>query len=346
MKQFGNAIIKILKYIGQAIKLVFVFIINFLSFIINNTFGLIFSKKMTPFNNPKQNDEDFPNLKIFRNTVLIILLLAIIFSFQLIYKYTLGLLFTFTFEGIGKILGVIFGSQNIYSAVLIEYGSYFSTGIGYTLYLSLIGTTIGFILSLGVGLVLTFKSNALDSKFITYVKKISKAIARTYVTIMRGTPMMVQAMIVFFGILGPLHWEPASAGLIVVSLNTTAYLAEVVRGAIESIDKGQSEGALSLGLNTFQTMIYVVFPQAVKNSMASIGNEFVINIKDTSVFTLIGVMDLFYFAKKADAGYVKPFEIYILIALIYLFLTSMLTLILRAVEKKTDLPTVALPSSN
>ena len=136
------------------------------------------------------------------------------------------------------------------------------------------------------------------------------------------------------------------AGLFTVSLNTTAYLTEVIRGAILSLDKGQMEGARSIGLSKTKAMIYIILPQAIKNSMASIGNEFIINIKDTAVLSLIQVFDLFSVMHKAAGAYYLYIESMLIAAMIYLILTLSTSLLLRYLEQKLGAPTKALPSSN
>ena len=136
------------------------------------------------------------------------------------------------------------------------------------------------------------------------------------------------------------------SGLITVTLNTTAYLAEVLRGSIENLDKGQSEAARSLGFGYWKTMFYVVLPQALKNSMASIGNEFVINIKDTSVLNVITVVDIFFVANEVQSDTFRFSEPFFIAAIIYLILTFVTTRILSLIDKKMDVESKPLPSCN
>ena len=143
-------------------------------------------------------------------------------------------------------------------------------------------------------------------------------------------------------------WTPFRAGLFTVSVNTTAYLTEVLRGGINAVDKGQKEAAEALGLSKFRTMVHIIFPQAIKNSLPSIGNEFIINIKDTSVLTLIGVLDLFSVANKDILGLfsAKSLEAYLIIAVYYLILTYLTSKLLQYFEKKMNMPVKGITSSN
>ena len=158
--------------------------------------------------------------------------------------------------------------------------------------------------------------------------------------------MMVQAMIIYYGLVGILKWTPEEAGLVIVSINTGAYLTEVIRDGIESIDKGQMEASRSLGFSYFESMISIVFPQAIKNTMASIGNEFVINIKDTSVLNVIGCAEMYFILNTSAATNYKYMEQMVVGAIIYLILTFTTTKILKLIEKKLDVPSKELKGSN
>ena len=141
-------------------------------------------------------------------------------------------------------------------------------------------------------------------------------------------------------------WSFFISGLCTVALNSTAYLTEVLRGGILAVDRGQTEAARSLGMTNWQTMLKVVFPQAVKNSIPAIGNEFIINIKDSSVLSVIGVMDLMYATKSVSGIYFRSLEIYCVAALLYLVLTWLSSLLLKWLGKKLDMPVRGIPSSN
>ena len=143
-----------------------------------------------------------------------------------------------------------------------------------------------------------------------------------------------------------INWSPIVAGLFTVTINTTAYLTEVIRGAIKSITKDQTEAGLSVGLSQFKTFIYIVLPQALKNAMASIGNELVVNIKDTSVLSVIMIIDVYNACMMAAGKYYFYIESMLIAAGIYLFLTMFFTIILRYIEKKIGAPLKQLTSSN
>ena len=128
------------------------------------------------------------------------------------------------------------------------------------------------------------------------------------------------------------------AGIFIVSINTGAYMAEIVRGGIISIDKGQFEGAYSVGMNHWQTMVNVVVPQAMRNILPAISNEFVINIKDTSVLNVIGVTELYFFTAKISKMTWSIFETYVVACVIYFILTFSITRILKFIERKLDGP--------
>lgn len=151
---------------------------------------------------------------------------------------------------------------------------------------------------------------------------------------------MVQALIIHYSLFVPMGVSKIGDGIlsaiIIISFNTGAYMAEIVRGGIISIDKGQFEGAHSVGMSHFQTMVHVVLPQAVRNIMPSIGNEFVVNIKDSSVLSVIAITELMFSAKQAGGAYAKFVPAYIICALIYFILTFTVTRLLRFLEKKMD----------
>jgi putative lysine transport system permease protein len=244
-----------------------------------------------------------------------------------------------------------------------EYDVNFIDGIKTTLKLALLGTVIGLLLAFLLVSLRILESNPRDNDLIKLFKKIGNSFANIYVTIIRGTPMIVQAFIFYYLVLGIVRptmelneyrdfienvWTPFRAGLFTVSINTTAYLTEVLRGGISSIDKGQKEAGEALGLTRFQTMIHIIFPQAIKNSLPSIGNEFIINIKDTSVLTLIGVLDLFSVAKNDILGKfsANSLEAYLIVAVYYLVLTYLTSKLLQYFEKKMNMPVKGITSSN
>ena len=165
------------------------------------------------------------------------------------------------------------------------------------------------------------------------------AVCQVYVTVIRGTPMMVQAMVIYWGYAfatGGSTLPLIPSGILIVSINTGAYMAEIVRGGIISIDKGQFEGAMSIGMTHSQTMLKVIIPQVMRNILPSVSNEFVINIKDTSVLNVIGVTELYYFAGIIKRQSFETFQTYLVVCVIYFILTFTITRLLRWVERKLD----------
>ena len=147
--------------------------------------------------------------------------------------------------------------------------------------------------------------------------------------------MIVQAMIVYFGLRqGGVNINPIIAGILVTVLNTGAYMAETVRAGIKSIDAGQREGALAMGMSPMQAMFYVILPQAFKNIIPEMANTFLTNLKMTSVLNVIGIQELFMQAKTVGGTYYKYFESYLVIALIYLVLCVAFNRLFLFIEKK------------
>lgn len=223
--------------------------------------------------------------------------------------------------------------------VIVEYWPLLLRGIGFTMLLSLSGTIVGFIIGLLVGVVRTIpvpdRKNAL-----WWLLKIVNTIIGIYVEVFRCTPMIVQAMVIYYGIakLTGFEIDRMLAGFIIISINTGAYMAEIVRGGIMSIDQGQFEAAHAIGMTHWQTMLHVIIPQTVRNILPATGNEFVINIKDSSVLMVITVTELFYYGKIIIALNYRAFETYLVIAAIYFVLTYSITQLLRYVERKFDGP--------
>lgn len=221
--------------------------------------------------------------------------------------------------------------------IFAKYHQMIFKGIGYTMLVSIIGTIIGLVLGLLIGVFRTMPTP--KNKFLRVLKKAADWILSAYVEIFRGTPMMVQAMVIFWGfalINNGVTLNVVFAGLFIVSINTGAYMAEIVRGGIISVSKGQFEGAHAIGMTHAQTMFYVVIPQVLRNILPSVANEFVINIKDTSVLNVIGFTELYFVAYTINSINYQTFATYLLVAIIYFVLTFTITRILRLIEKKMD----------
>jgi putative lysine transport system permease protein len=226
-------------------------------------------------------------------------------------------------------------------AFLIEkYYPLFLRGIANTLIVSITGTIIGFIIGLGVAIARTAQAGENDPKIKKALLSTLRAILVAYVEVFRGTPMMVQAKVIYYGAAQYMHINMPTlpAAILIISINTGAYMAEIVRGGIISVAKGQSEGAYSIGMSHWQAMRSVVLPQAVRNIMPSIGNEFVVNIKDSSVLNVIAVTELFFISNTAAGTYLRYFEVFFITAIVYFVLTFTVTRILRYIEKKMDGP--------
>ena len=232
-----------------------------------------------------------------------------------------------------------------------KWGDLIFAGITTTLLLSFIGTFVGLFLGIPLAYGKLIKINAYDSKIKAGLKWFVKGIANIYSTVLRGTPMMVQALIFKFGCqaLG-VNWGNISlgnelinvfngwffAGLIVITFNTAAYMGEVIISGINGVDIGQLEGAKSLGISSKRASFSIILPQAIRNSLPTIGNELIINIKDSSVLNVIAVTELYYRLISIASTTYAFLEAYILLAVIYLVLTMLTSLILKMVEKKLD----------
>ena len=219
-----------------------------------------------------------------------------------------------------------------------QYGPLFLRGTGTTLLIAVTGTILGFLIGLLVAIARTIEPAPRASAVKKALIKLLKGILAVYIEVFRGTPMMVQAMVIYYGAMQYLGLDMPQmlAAVLIVSVNTGAYMAEIIRGGIISVDKGQVEAARSIGMTHWQTMSAIVLPQAVRNIMPSIGNEFVVNIKDSSVLNVISVSELFFMSKSAAGTYYKYFEVFFITALIYLVLTFSITRLLRLLERKMD----------
>ena len=224
--------------------------------------------------------------------------------------------------------------ENVFN-IVSKYWSYILAGLGQTMLIALIGTVIGLIIGLLTGIIRTIPES--KNKVVYYIQKTINILISIYVEVFRGTPMMVQAMVIYWGYAFMMNGATLPlipAGIFIVSINTGAYMTEIVRGGIISIDKGQFEGAASVGMTHWQAMIHVIIPQVLRNILPSISNEFVINIKDTSVLNVIGVMELYFMAGKIQSMTWKIFETYLIVCVIYFVMTFTVTRLLRFFEKK------------
>lgn len=238
------------------------------------------------------------------------------------------------FEDIGYLLG--------------NYWQFFLQGLASTVILSTFGTIVGLLLGIFVALGKNIIVNKYDRLPLKILKYTGKGFASVYSTVIRGTPMMVQAMIFKYGCqaLG-INWNLIFsdnvvinglfiAGIIVITFNTAAYMGEIIRSGLNGVSKTQIEAGRSLGMTDRQTFMYVVFPQALKNSIPTIGNEWIVNIKDSSVLNVIGVSELYFMSGTvANKGY-KFIAAYVIVAVIYLLLTLLTSLLLKMLDNKLD----------
>ncbi|MEG0329143.1 MAG: amino acid ABC transporter permease [Longicatena sp.] len=221
----------------------------------------------------------------------------------------------------------------------------FLYGIKITIILAIIGTLVGFLLGLVFGGIRAIKVEERDRGIVKATKRVLHAIVGFYVWFFRGTPMMVQAVFFYYMLLPILNWSPLTAGCCIISANTGAYMAEIIRAGIQSVDKGQIEGARSLGMSDAQTMLSIVLPQAVKNSFPSIGNELIVNIKDSSVLNVIGVIEIYFQSSSIAGTYSFWMQTFFNTCLIYLFLTTIATWILAYIEKRLNQTKSSYPAS-
>ena len=223
--------------------------------------------------------------------------------------------------------------------LLQQYGPSFLRGAGTTMLIAVISTAVGCLIGFGVGIVQTTPiDKAHPVKY--FLMKVVRFLLDAYVEIFRGTPMMVQAMFIYYGLaqLFNIHLGTMEAALFIVSINTGAYMAETVRGGILSIDPGQTEGAKAIGMTHVQTMNAVILPQALRNIMPQIGNNLIINIKDTCVLSVIGTVELFFATKSVAGAMYTYFEAFTITMVIYFVLTFSCSRLLRLWESKMDGP--------
>ena len=219
-------------------------------------------------------------------------------------------------------------------------GAYF-TGIRNTLVLAVVATLIGCVIGLLCGILNTIPYTRQDPPVKRFFLKLLRVLIRIYVEVFRGTPMVLQAVFVYYGLPyftdGGLRFDNIwAAAILVVSINTGAYMAESVRGGIISIDPGQTEGAKAIGMTHVQTMVSVIMPQALRNIMPQIGNNFIINIKDTSVMFIISFTDFFAVHRAAVGATYLYFPSATVEMAGYLCMTLAASLLLRWVEKRLD----------
>lgn len=225
---------------------------------------------------------------------------------------------------------------NWFVSMMHRYGGMLLSGIGMTLLLALVGTLVGFLIGLLVSIVRTIPAAKKTGR--RWLLNFCKWLLAVYVEVFRGTPMMVQAAVIYYGIAQFWHvnLNRTLAALVIVSINTGAYLAEVIRGGIISTPQGQFEAAAALGMTHNQQMWHIILPQAIRNCLPSITNEFIVNIKDTSVLSIISVSELFFVGTTIASQSFQFFQTYFVISMIYLIMTFTITRIFNWIEKRLE----------
>ena len=230
---------------------------------------------------------------------------------------------------------------NDIGALLAVYWESYLVNLGKTLLLALVATVIGCLIGLVCGILNTIPYTKNDNWFKRFFLKLVRVIVRVYVEVFRGTPMVLQAVFIFYGLpyFSNNQYSFSSmwaAAILIVSINTGAYMAESVRGGIISIDPGQTEGAKAIGMNHYQTMTSIILPQALRNIMPQIGNNFIINVKDTSVMFIIGFTE-FFARHRYIVGLNNMYFPSATIEMIgYLAVTLTASFLLRWVEQRMD----------
>lgn len=222
-----------------------------------------------------------------------------------------------------------------------KYGASYLSGMRSTLILALVATAIGCVIGFVCGVLNTIPYAPGDSPVKKFFLKLLRVIVRIYVEVFRGTPMVLQAVFLYYGLPyftnGATRFESVwAAAILVVSINTGAYMAESVRGGIISVDPGQTEGAKAIGMTHVQTMLHVILPQALRNIMPQIGNNFIINVKDTSVMFIIGFPEFFSAHRAAVGASYLYFPSATVEMIGYLSMTLIASFLLRWLEKKMD----------
>jgi len=209
-------------------------------------------------------------------------------------------------------------------SILQEYAPFFVSGTILTIKLSIVAIVIGFFLGLFLALARLSSRRWLSIPAVCFIESI------------RGTPLLLQILVAYFGIIPLLMRKPDGeiASMLALSINAGAYIAETIRGGILSVDEGQLEAAKALGLSHFQSMRYVVLPQALRDVVPALGNSFVSLIKDSSLASTIATPELMYWANAANAQYYRVWETFITTGIIYLILTLVTSRLLARLERR------------
>jgi len=198
------------------------------------------------------------------------------------------------------------------------------SGLGVTIEIAVISLILAVILGIVLGV------------FSISTSKILKTISIVYIYMVRGTPLMIQALFLYFGVGQALNirFDPMVAAVIVLTVNASAYMAEIFRGGIQAVDNGQMEAARSLGLGYYKSMRKVILPQAIKIMIPSILNQFIVTLKDTSILSVISIRELTLSGQIIIARNFQPMNMYAIVAAMYLIIITLLTLVSRYIERR------------
>ncbi|MGA9535157.1 MAG: ABC transporter permease subunit [Desulfobacterales bacterium] len=201
------------------------------------------------------------------------------------------------------------------------------TGVKLTIFITAFGLVLGFLLGTTTGLMKISRN------------PIVRRLGEVYIEGVRGTPLMVQVMFIYFGLplaLGT-RIPPMVAGITAIGINSGAYIAEIVRGTFQSIERGQNEAGRSIGLTHFQTLYYVIWPQAFKRMIPPLGNQFIISLKDTSLLVVVGVGELTRTGQEIIASNFRAFEVWLTVAIMYFIMTMSIAKVLNVIERRLEI---------
>lgn len=203
---------------------------------------------------------------------------------------------------------------------LSDYYSFFVTGVKYTIILSVVSAIFGIIIGVILALMKISKNKLLGT------------LSTVYIEFIRGTPLLVQLYIIYVGL--PFDISKLTAGIVALSLNSAAYVAEIIRSGIEGVDKGQTEAARSLGMSHSMALRHIVIPQAFKSILPVLGNEFIAIIKESSIISVIGAAELMYNVNIVRAATYSPIEPLAIAAILYFIMTFIISKLVSKLERR------------
>lgn len=211
---------------------------------------------------------------------------------------------------------------------------YLLKGLGTTLYITFLALLLGLVLGFVVAIIRSTHDKVCTTKGGHFLLRLGNVISKVYLTIVRGTPTTVQLLIIYFVIFGSVNIDKALCAVLAFGINSGAYVAEIIRSGIMSIDNGQTEAGRSLGLNFRRTMMFIIMPQALKNVLPALGNEFIVLLKETSISGYISLMDLTRAGDQIRGQTYSAFMPLIAVALIYLVIVMGLSKLMNLLERR------------